>query len=143
MAQKYNDPYINKGTQVVHLPKIDLKGCPMDKWKNNQVIHYYPDPKYFDQYLQIMKSKLEQFVLRINHKVDKKTLGIIANYYQYGINMHMFEDINQSLFANQANAMLKLLGLRPIEHGIIDFVAMRLQPENFSKYFIDEVSHFQ
>lgn len=143
LAQKYNDPYINKGTQVVHLPKIDLKGCPMDKWENNQVIHYYPDPKYFDQYLKAMKSNLEQFVLRKNHKVDKKTLSIIANYYQYGVNMHMFENINQSLFANQANAMLKLLGLKPIEHGIIDFMTMRLQPENFSNYFIDEVSHFQ
>lgn len=142
LAQKYHDPYISKGTQVVHLPKIDPSGCPMDTWKNNQVIHYYPDPKYFDQYLNIMKSKLEQFVLRTNHKADKQTLGIIANYYQYGINMHMFENINQSLFANQANAMLKLLGLKPIEHGIIDFAAMRLQPENFSNYFIDEVSYF-
>lgn len=139
LAQKYNDPYINKRAQVVCLPGIDPSGCPIDKWGNNQVVHYYPDPKYFDQYLKIMKSKLEQFVLKADHKIDKKILKIIANYYQYGINMHMFETVNQSLFINEANAMLKLLGLRPIEHGIIDFVAMRLQPENFAKYFIDQV----
>ena len=141
LAQKYNDPYINKGAQVVNLPVIDPDGCPMDKWENKQVTHYYPDPKYFDQYLQIMKSKLEQFVLRSDHKVDKKTLEIIASYYQYGINMHMFENVNQSLFANQANAMLKLLGLKPVEHGILDFAAMRLQPKNFLNYFIDEVNY--
>lgn len=143
LAQKYNDPYTNKGTQVVRLPGIDPNGCPMDKWVNNQVTHYYPDSKYFDQYLKIMKNKLVQFILKADHKIDKKILEIIANYYQYGINMHIFENVNQSLFANQANAMLKLLGLKPIEHGIIDFSAMRLQPKNFSKYFIDEVSHFR
>lgn len=142
LAQKYNDSYTNKGTQMIHLPGIDPNSYPMDKWKNNQVIHFYPDPKYFDQYLKIMKSKLEQFVLKMDRKVDQGILEIIASYYQYGVNMHMFENVNQSLFANQANAMLKLLGLKPIEHGIIDFVAMRLQPENFKKYFIDEVNFF-
>lgn len=129
LAKKYHDPYTNKGTQIVNLPGINPAGLPMDIWKNKQVIHYYPSPKYFDEYLQMMKKKLE----------EKTTIKSIANYYQYGINMHMFENINQSLFANQANAMLKLLGLKPIEHGIIDFVAMRLQPKNFADYFIDEV----
>jgi len=141
LARKYNDLYTNKGTQIVHLPGIDLHGCPMDSWKDNQVIHYYPDPKYFNQYLKVMREKLEQFILKIDRQVDGKTLEIIASYYQYGINMHMFENVNQSLFTNQANAMLKLLGLKPIEHGILDFVAMRLQPKNFLNYFIDEVNY--
>jgi len=88
-----------------------------------------------------MREKLEQFILKIDRQVDGKTLEIIASYYQYGINMHMFENVNQSLFTNQANAMLKLLGLKPIEHGILDFVAMRLQPKNFLNYFIDEVNY--
>lgn len=140
LAQKYGDPYTNADTQTVYLPGIDPKGCPMDKWENkNKVIHYYPDPKYFDQYLGVMKNKLKKFILNTAGAYDKEILVIIANYYQYAINMHLFEGINQSLFANQINAMLKQIGLKPIEHGILDFVAMRLQPKNFAKYFIDEV----
>jgi len=141
LARKYNDLYTNEGIQIVHLPGVDLPGCPMDRWKDNQVIHYYPDPKYFNQYLKVMRKKLEQFIFKIDRQVDEKTLGIIASYYQYGINMHMFENVNQSLFANQANAMLKLLGLKPIEHGILDFAAMRLQPKIFLNYFIDKVNY--
>lgn len=140
LARKYDDPYTNTGTQTVYLPRIDPKGYPMDKWENkSKVIHYYPDPKYFDQYLEIMKNMLKRFILKTEGAADKEILVIIANYYQYAINMHLFEDINQSLFANQVNAMLKQIGLRPIGHGILDFVAMRLQPKNFAKYFIDEV----
>lgn len=143
LARKYNDPYTKRGTQIVHLPGIDSHSCPMDKWKGDRVTHYYPDPKYFNQYLKVMKNKLKQFILKKDRKADKKTLEIIASYYQYGINMHMFENVNQSLFANQANAMLRLLGLKPIEHGIIDFVAMRLQPKAFYNYFLDEVKNSQ
>lgn len=140
LAKEYDDPYTNQGTQVVYLPGITPNdGCPYDKWETNQVTHFYPDPKYFGLYLQIMKNKLEQFVLKPDHNIDRETLESIAIYYQYGINMHLFENVNQSLFANQANSMLKLLGLKPIEHGILDFVALRLQPENFIKYFIDQV----
>ncbi len=143
LAKKYNDPYVNKGTQIVYLPEIDVKGCPVDRWKNGKVFHYYPDPKYHNQYLHLMKKKLVQFISRADKKTDKETIKIIANYYQYGINMHMFETVNQSLFGNQANAMLKLLGLKPIEHGIMDFAAMRLQPKSFARYFLNEVSRAQ
>ena len=140
LAQKYGDPYTNTGTQIIYLPGIDPKGCPMDKWKNkSKVVHYYPGPKYFDQYLEIMKNKLKKFILKTPTAPDKKILVTIANYYQYAINIHLFKNINQSLFANQANAMLKQIGLKPIEHGILDFAAMRLQPQNFAKYFIEEV----
>lgn len=139
LANKYNDPYTNKGVHIVYLPGIDTKGCPKDEWKNGQVFHFYPDPKFHNQYLQAMKKKLVQFISRTDKKADRKIIKIIANYYQYGINMHMFENVNQSLFGNQANAMLKLLGLKPIEHGIMDFAAIRLQYKNFEKYFLNEV----
>lgn len=139
LAAKYHDPYINKGTQIVHLPMIDQKGLPMDVWQNKQeVFHYYPEPEFLDQYLQVMKEILEEIITN-SDMTDKELLSKIASYYQYGINTHMFENINQSLFANQMNALLQLFGFKPISHGILDFAAMRLQPENFIKYFIDEV----
>ncbi len=140
LAKKYSDPYTNSGLQVLRLAGIGRNGRPMDEWKNkNEVIHYYPDPDYFDDYLQIMKKKLQEFTYESTKPFSMNILILIANYFQYGVNTHLFEDINQSLFANQANAMLKYLGLKPVEQGILDFTAMRLQPKNFARYFIDEV----
>jgi len=139
LAIKYQDPYINSNTQILHLPRINNKGLPVDIWHNEkEVSHYYPHPVFLHQYLEIMKEKLEEIISDINTS-DEKLLSTIALYYQYGINTHMFENINQSLFANQVNALLQVFGFKPINHGILDFVAMRLQPENFIKYFIDEV----
>lgn len=142
LAAKYHDPYTNKGTQIVYLPNIDQKGLPMDKWINEkEVIHYYPDPKFLNQYLQVMKENLEE-ITSISNTSDKGLLSKIALYYQYGINTHMFENINQSLFANQMNTLLQVFGFKPINHGILDFAAMRLQPDNFVRYFIDSVMMF-
>lgn len=139
LARKYNDPYINQGTQILYLPKIDKQALPVDKWQNEkQVFHYYPDPRFLDQYFQVMKEILTEIVTDLSSP-SKKSLVKVALYYQYAINPHMFENINQSLFANQMNALLQVFGFRPINHGILDFVAMRLQPDNFIRYFIDEV----
>ncbi len=139
LASKYHDPYTNKGTQILTLPKIDRGGLPKDIWQNGEeVFHYYPEPKFFNQYLNVMKGILKE-ITADSKMTDKQLLSKIALYYQYGINMHMFENVNQSLFANQVNVILNLMGLRPIEHGVLDFAAMRLQPINFTEYFIDEV----
>lgn len=139
LAAKYHDLYTNKGIQVVGLSKIDQKGLPMDIWQNEkEVFHYYPEPKFLNQYLQVMKEILKE-ITTDSDMTDKEPLSKIASYYQYGINTHMFENINQSLFANQMNVLLQLFGFKPISHGILDFVSMRFQPANFNKYFIDEV----
>lgn len=139
LAKKYHDPYTNKGTQTLHLSAISPKGLPVDIWDKSKVIHYYPGLKYFDQYLQKMENLLEKFLYKISFAPSEELLEILAFYYQYSINMHIFENVNQSLFTNQINALLGLMELKPIEHGILDFVAMRLQPENFVKYFNDQV----
>ncbi len=138
LAVKYHDPYINKRIQFVYLPKIAKKGLPKDVWYNEkEVFHYYPDPRFLPQYLSMIEEILQQIITM--PYVGKELLSKIALYYQYAINTHMFENINQSLFANQMNALLQVFGFEPINHGILDFVAMRLQPVNFVKYFIDEV----
>lgn len=139
LAIKYNDPYINRNTQKVCLPQIDNEGFPVDIWQNkNEVSHYYPDPKFIDQYLKAMKELLQAIVA--NSDISQEDLlSKIALYYQYAINTHMFENINQSLFANQVNVLLQVFGYKPINHGILDFVALRFQPVNFIKYFVDEV----
>lgn len=139
LAKKYQDLYSNKGIQKVQLLEIDKNGLPKDVWLNdNEVIHYYPDPKYFEEYLTAMKKTLQE-LLNLEENSENEVLNKIAAYYQYAINTHMFENINQSLFANQANALLHIFGYEPISHGILDFAAMRLQPKSFNRYFLEEV----
>lgn len=137
LASKYKDPYINKKTQFVCLSGIDKEGLPKDVWENeNEVFHYYPEPRFLSQYLSVMEKTLQEIFTTPN---VEELLSKIACYYQYAINTHMFENINQSLFANQVNALLQVFGYKPINHGILDFVAIRFQPQNFVRYFIDEV----
>lgn len=137
LAKKYQDPYRNTKTQVVYFPEIDKEGLPIDVWVNEKdVFHYYPKPKYYPQYLSVMEKTLQD-ILTISSK--EELLVKIATYYQYAISTHMFENVNQSLFANQVNALLQVFGYKPINHGALDFVAMRFQPQNFVRYFIDEV----
>ncbi len=98
-----------------------------------------PNPKYYGEYLRQMEGRLTQFREIAEQGVSDEALTFVAQYYQYGINAQMFEKVNQSLLMNQVNAMLKKLGLKPISHGVMDFAGQRLQPENFTRYFIDEV----
>ncbi|MDO8638166.1 MAG: hypothetical protein Q7R43_01210 [Candidatus Daviesbacteria bacterium] len=143
IAKKYGDPYTvdPKKRNIVQLSGIDQKGLPYDQWTQNNefVIHYYPDSKYYDMYLTQMEKSLDKYNQAISSGNSQASLNAIAEYYQYGVNARMFEQTNQALFANQANAMLTQIGLKAPEQGILDFVAMRLQPKNFAKYFTDEV----
>ncbi|OGY06972.1 MAG: hypothetical protein A3D24_01470 [Candidatus Blackburnbacteria bacterium RIFCSPHIGHO2_02_FULL_39_13] len=141
IAQKYSDPYsIKTDLQSPRLPGISDSALPTDQWTSRGiVVHYYPDTRYNFQYSKQMRTTLEQIGEALPKGATEDTISLISQYYQYGINSRMFEQVNQTLFANQVNAMLQRLGLNPVEHGILDFVAMRLQPENFNKYFIDEV----
>lgn len=66
----------------------------------------------------------------------------IGEFYQTAINSHIFLRVNQSLFMNMVNGMLGLRGLRPIEHGKLDFEA-RKAPEKFLPYFREEVIRAQ
>src|SRR3989338_1091386 len=124
LAKKYSDPYTDKDTQVVALSGICFDALPKDCWiTNNEVWHYYPDPIYYKQYLQMMQKKLKELVIKLSDDMNiMEILTIIGLYYQYGINMHMFENVNQSLFINQINSLLMLLGLKPVNHGVLDLI---------------------
>lgn len=61
----------------------------------------------------------------------------IAEFYQYAVNTRPYPQINNSIFMSIANTMLKIAGLDPVPHGILDHTAQRLQPENFIRYFAD------
>lgn len=133
LAEKYNDPYPDKVSGPT------WKEIPVDGWPSDLIIskervdHYYPYPKYFPDYLRL---SLGEF----NELLDGEfSLERLAKFYQITLNMHLYDIINNSMLMSIVNYILDKKGIPQVEHGILDFVAYRLQPDNFAKYFSDEV----
>lgn len=142
LAKKYKDPYINKGKQTLYLNDIPLGGLPYDMWNEQGTIayHYYPPMHYFHFYIK----KIQECLYQINHCNEntplRSYLDHVAEFYQYAINARMFEKVNHSLFTNIVNCLIERVECKPIGQGIVDFVALRLQPVHFKQFFYDEVT---
>ncbi len=144
IAKQYNDPYF-LGTAVGPIfPGFPKESLPFDEVKGSHVYyHHYPSLNYTDIYLG---ASLRTFKRIINHDECARTQDYIhevAYFFQLLINLHLFAAINVSLYMNMADGLLELAGLRGVEHGIMDFVAFRLQPETFQAYFYDTVIRAQ
>lgn len=137
LAKKYKDPY---ATGLAHGPVlvgIPAGGLPFDESKNGLIYHHYPSLDYADIYLHRALATL-QHLLRMDAAANRQEyIHQVAHFCQLLINLHLFAAVNISLYMNMCNGLLELAGMRGIEHGIIDFVAFRLQPDNFGRYFYD------
>lgn len=152
LAQRDSDPLSTflsnpDKTEAVHyldLPGISREGRPSNTFTYlGDIAHNYPDPQYFNEYLTQMQNRLIQLDgLGLDASIEEQ-IRLITEFYQYAINSRMFEEVNNSLFMNMVNGLLIERGLRPIEHGILDFAAFSLQPATFQKIFIDEVKRAQ
>lgn len=137
IAEKYNDPYSTLETTGPVFANFPLESLPHDKPEGGLIEHHYPTLDYSGAYLEAALSILKKL---ISEKLDNQEyIYEIAKFYQLLINLHYFAAMNASLYMNMANGLLTVGGIDGIENGIIDFAALRLQPENFQKYFYDEV----
>jgi hypothetical protein len=138
-ALLYGDKYRPLGTRTLFLPGIARDGLPKDVWVNKSVAHVYPHPRYYPDYLHMINLTLTHAVKRVHRRLPlNRKLENFARFYQYCVNARMFIKTNHSLALNVCNTLLRELGLKGIESGIIDFVAMRLSPKNFARFFIEE-----
>lgn len=144
IAKEYKDPYQAIGEKRLALPGISSQGLPLDLWVRSPeqqllVYHQYPDTPYYSEYIQEIYRALKEFTEMGQSVPTQSKAEKIAEFHQYGVNVRMFERTNQAFFLGMSNTLLRELGLRGLEGGILDFVGMRIQPENFKKYFVDEV----
>lgn len=124
-----------------------LEGIPQEALPSNKVnaiaglgaYHEYPKMDFVKKYYlprmeSLVKSLREQ--LRTpppsNRDLFLKTL---ADYYQVGINAHLFDRVNQSLLMNQVNRMLERAGIPTVFHGNLDLAALSLNSADFRRYF--------
>lgn len=139
LAQKYGDPYrleSDQPSQAVQFPGIESKDQP-----NNMVMlggqrHIYPTPKAFDAYFDQMQNRLDKLEKLPPDAKDQK-LQTIGEFYHYAANVRPFHNVNNSLFMNFTNSLLKRHGFKPVYHGLLDHAAHRLQPKAFNQYFKD------
>lgn len=139
LARKYKDPYKMQGTQIVHLRGIKEKYSSKDEWKNGILYHTYPCGRYRAPYMKMMRKHLYDAIFKGQSVSHRAFVYRIARFYQVASCARMFKNVNHSLFFNMANSLLEVRGFKPIEQGILDFAGMRLQPTNFSKYYLHEV----
>ncbi|HEU4914197.1 MAG TPA: hypothetical protein VFT16_02200 [Candidatus Saccharimonadales bacterium] len=138
LAKKYGDPYYDGRTNGPVFAGIPPRGLPRDEKQDDIIYHHYPLLAYTDIYLSqalhVLKNALEDNLTDMRAYICK-----VARFFQLLINLHLFAAVNVSLYMNMADGLLEIAGLEGIEHGIVDFVAFRLQPESFERYFYDTV----
>lgn len=120
-------------------PKNDFK-TKQDSWP-----HEYPDPQYIGLYLKNMHA----IYLKIVNCTGCSRLQIIdllAEYYQVGINAHLFARGNHSLLMAQVNTILLSIGLNGLKHSSqyplnlrMDAAALIMNPDRFKDFFRQEV----
>jgi hypothetical protein len=135
IAKKYGDSYSTQNNS-----KVKLKGIPdSDLPLNSGTQHNYPKGQSLHSYYTQMQRTAKEALELINSGAPKeKILKKIAEHYQYAANARPYQQINNSLYMNEINTLLQKAGLNTMPHGIMDHVAMRLQPDKFEKYFIDQ-----
>jgi len=137
IAREYEDPYakgIVAGPVFTEFPDA---AQPKDEADGEYIRHTYPSLEYKDIYFEAAHLQLLN-LLSSRHTKQSYIYGV-ALLYQLLINLHYFPSINTSLYMNIVNGLLEIAGIKGVDHGIKDFVAMRLQPNNYQRYFYDEV----
>ena len=139
IAKKYNDKFNVSETSSVELEGIDKKYRPLNTGTDDGGIsHFYPEPESYPQYFkQMHRTASEAMELIKKSAPQDEILAKLAEHYQYAANVRCFGQVNNSLFMNEINTLLKEAGMKPMPHGKLDYAAQCLQPKAFREYFID------
>ena len=142
IAKTYQDPYASGLQQGPNFSGFPPEALPADKEQDGLIYHLYPTLDYSELYFSHALEVLKR-LLGDAYTSERAYIYDVAYFFQLLVNLHYFAAINASLYMNMANGMLDLGGIGGVEHGIVDFVALRLQPSTFQKYFYDEVKRGQ
>ena len=135
IARKYGDEYTLDKASSVKLPGISREALP----ENLNGRHWYAPGTHYSEYFGEMYRTAKNCMNLIEQGASQsEILGAIAEHYQYAANLRCYNNINNSLFMNEVNTMLKKANMPTMPQGMLDHVAQRFQPDSFKKYFIDE-----
>ena len=106
-----------------------------------RIRYEYPAPKFLKIYLQEMKKSFDQIYESLHQSSPDRdaALKALAHYYHLSMIGHPFQRANNSLVMAQVNTTLKLLGLKPVFHGELDFVVRSLDSAEAENEFLNYV----
>ncbi|NDG84388.1 MAG: hypothetical protein EBX52_05030 [Proteobacteria bacterium] len=116
------------------LPIRDLEETD---WPSNSPagVHRYPEPGAVQAYINLAS----EYLYRIRALIQKGDLdsarALIGHYYHVLVNAHPYENVNNSLFANQMIYLLKLTGHPGVAHGDLDHLLMRMTSEQVEVFW--------
>jgi hypothetical protein len=117
----------------VQIKGLPAKACPL----NYRGIHVYPSSQYFHLYFDRGSELLRS--LSGMRPGSPAALRTIAEYYHTMANARPFNTINNSLFFNQTNYLLRRFGFDVVPQGYLDHLAHALQPDDFARVFQEYV----
>jgi hypothetical protein len=91
--------------------------------------------------LDTVLNECAEYLYKVQNKFrtwtynDQETLDLIAEYYHTAVYARPMGNVNNSMFMNQVNYLLKLSGREGISHGQLDHIACRVSKEHFKILF--------
>jgi hypothetical protein len=89
-------------------------------------LHFYPPGKHLQVYFDQAADHLFQAKKMISEGKTLEAQKEIGRYYHVMVNARPYDQINNSVFMNQTNYLLKLTGHPGISQGELDHLFMRL-----------------
>jgi len=99
--------------------------------------HLYPNATSHDAYLDAAARRLE--TIRTMNPNKPAFVNELADYFHTMANARVFGQVNNSLWMDQVNALLRTMGHPGIPHGNLDFVALAVDHETFRAVFLRAV----
>lgn len=102
--------------------------------------YYYPKGETIPEYMaqaQLRGLAIEG-ILKNEGRTEEDVqtaLFLIGAQYQYLAIARPFNNINNSISMNLVNAQIKMLGFGGVPHADLDFIAQRIAPREFNRYF--------
>lgn len=133
--------------QTVYQPKLDgiaQDALPKYKFDGAKAVYLYPPAAKLPDYLEQMGHELG----RVKEKISRRepaasVLKSLARYYHLAMVGHPFVRANNSLVMAQVNVVLRILKMREVPHGELDYIVRSLDSREAEAYFIEYVKSLQ
>ncbi len=124
--------------------KMPIRGLDINDWPTNNFntgtervmgAHIYPAGNSMKAYFKLGADYLYDIRSLIQQGKNVEAQQKIGHYYHVMLNARPYDQINNSIFANQANYLLKLTGHKGIQQGHLDHVMMRMSSDQIDKFW--------
>ena len=117
--------------------KLPIRGLNEKDWPGNLSggTHFYPEGRSMHAYYDLGSDYLYDIRELIKKNQMAEAQNKIGHYYHVMLNARPYNNINNSLFANQANYLLKLSGHPGFSQGHLDHVMMRMSSDQVDRFW--------